>query len=139
MICHNAYIIRNCWSMSRGGASPRCMAGHGQVISRISKGSQYIFIIAVLLLSIARRNRSQGSSQGGGISARAFALARPGEAPPLYISNFYLRNNSFHRSNLFRLLFQSRWFTLLYATKLTTAILLLFVFQRFVFHLCCRC
>ena len=46
------------------------MAGHRQVISLISKGSQnisiYNFIIATL--------DCQGVSQGGGISSKAFAL-----------------------------------------------------------------
>jgi len=55
-----------------------------QVISRTSKDSQkmtwyslYNFIITAFYC--------QDGSQGGGISARAFALARPGVAPPLSI------------------------------------------------------
>ena len=51
------------------------MAGHRQVIRRISKGSQNIFII--LLFDY------QGGSQGRGISTRAFALAGLGVATPL--------------------------------------------------------
>jgi len=45
------------------------MAGHRQVISRISIQNTTV--------------DCQGNSQGEGISVRAFALARPGVAPPL--------------------------------------------------------
>jgi len=52
--------------MASGGASPLLMAGHRQVINRISKSSQdnliYNFIIATF--------DCQGNSQGEGISAR---------------------------------------------------------------------
>jgi len=44
------------------------MAGHIQVISRTTLDCQ-------------------GGSQGGGISARALALARPGVAPPLCVDD----------------------------------------------------
>src|SRR6218665_3902842 len=63
-----------------GRARPLLMAGHRQVISRISKGNQNILI---LYNSIITTFDCQGGSQGGGISAGVFALARPGLAPPL--------------------------------------------------------
>ena len=62
-----------------GGASPMLMAGHRHVISRISKGSQNILIYIFMITTVD----CQVGSQGGGISARAFAPARPGVAPPL--------------------------------------------------------
>jgi len=57
------------------------MAGHRYiyVISCISKGSQNILIYNFIITTFG----CQGGSQGGGISDRAFALARPGVAPPL--------------------------------------------------------
>jgi len=51
------------------------MAGHRQVISGISNGSQNIFIYNFIITTF--------DCQGGDISARAFSLARPGVAPPL--------------------------------------------------------
>ena len=54
-----------------GGASPVLMAGHRQVISRISKGSLNIFIYNFIITTF------DCGSHAGGISARAFALARP--------------------------------------------------------------
>jgi len=55
------------------------MTGHRQVISLISKGNQNILIYHLLITTFDY----QGGSQGGGISAKAFALARPVVAPPL--------------------------------------------------------
>jgi len=49
--------------------SPLRMAGHRQVISRISKGSQNILIYNCIITTFD----CQGDSQGGGISASAFA------------------------------------------------------------------
>jgi len=60
---------------SSGGASPLLMAGHRQVISRISRGSQNILIYNFIITTFG--------SQSGGISARALALACSGVAPPL--------------------------------------------------------
>ena len=51
---------------SSGGASPLFMAGHRQVISRISNGSQNIFMYNFIITTFD----CQGS-QGGGISTRA--------------------------------------------------------------------
>src|SRR6218665_123909 len=51
------------------------MAGLRQIISSISDGSQYIFTYNFIITTF--------DCQGGGISARAFFLARPGLAPPL--------------------------------------------------------
>ena len=51
------------------------MAGHRQVIIRISKGSQKVLIYNFVITTFY--------CQGGGISGRALALARPGVAPPL--------------------------------------------------------
>src|SRR6218665_3682373 len=50
------------------------MAGHRQIISGISNGSQNIFTYNFIITTF--------DCQGGGISARAFSLARPGLAPP---------------------------------------------------------
>ena len=62
------------------------MAGPRQVISRISKGSQNILIYNFIITTFD----CQGRSQGGGISARAFALARYGVTPPqIVFSNFF--------------------------------------------------
>src|SRR6218665_2719428 len=61
------------------GASTLLMAGQRQVISGISKGSENILICNFIITTFD----FQGGNQGGGISARAFALARPGVAPPL--------------------------------------------------------
>src|SRR6218665_1238204 len=55
------------------------VAGHRQVISRIGKGSQNILIYNFIITTFD----CQGDSQGRGISARAFAQARPGVVPPL--------------------------------------------------------
>jgi len=55
------------------------MAGHRQGISCLSKGRQKIFICNFISDTLD----SQGNSQGEGISARAFALSRPGVAPQL--------------------------------------------------------
>ena len=68
--------------ISSGGARPLFMAGHRQVISRICEGSQNILIYNFIVTTFD----CHGGSQGGGISARAFALAHPGVAPPLPIS-----------------------------------------------------
>src|SRR6218665_3674228 len=59
---------------SSGDASPLLMARHKQVNSRIRKGSQNILIYNFIITTFD----CQGGSQDGGISARAFALARPG-------------------------------------------------------------
>jgi len=59
------------------------MAGHKQVISSISNGSQKILIYNFIITTFD----CQGGSQGGGISARAFALAHIGVAPPLTSSS----------------------------------------------------
>jgi len=66
------------------------LAGHTQVISRISKGSQNILIY--MYKFIITTFDHQGDSQGGGISAREFALARNGVVPPLHIG---LLSNAF--------------------------------------------
>jgi len=58
------------------------MAGHRQVISRINKGSQNIFIYNFIITTFD----CQGNSQGKGISARPFALACSGVASPLTIT-----------------------------------------------------
>jgi|SRR6218665_2034752 len=50
-----------------GGASPLFMAGHWQVISRISKDSQNIFIYYFFITTFD----CQGGTQGGGISVIA--------------------------------------------------------------------
>ena len=55
------------------------MAGQRQVISRTSKGSQNILIYHFSITFFDR----QSGSQGGGISAMTFPLARPGVALPL--------------------------------------------------------
>jgi len=60
------------------------LAGHRQVISGISKGTQNILIFNLIITTFD----CQGDSQGGGISARAFALTRPGVAPPLFLLEF---------------------------------------------------
>src|SRR6218665_3751145 len=64
-----------------GGASPVFMAGHRQVISRISKGSKNICIYNFIITTFV----CQGGSQGRGISARAFTLAPPGVALPVLV------------------------------------------------------
>ena len=66
------------------------MAGQRQVISDISKGSENIFIFNFIITIFD----FQGGSQGGGISARAFALARPGVAPPLNQKLQFQQNNT---------------------------------------------
>jgi len=53
------------------------MEGHKQVISRISKGNQNMLTSNFTIINF--------DSQGRGISARAFDLARPGVAPPLVV------------------------------------------------------
>ena len=58
-----------------GGTSPLLMAGRRQVINRISKDSQNILIFNFIITTF--------DSQGRGISARAFLLARLAVAPPL--------------------------------------------------------
>src|SRR6218665_3379611 len=72
------------------GASTLLMAGQRQVISDISKGSENIFIYNFIITIFD----FQGGSQGGGISARAFALARPGVAPPLNQKLQFQQNNT---------------------------------------------
>ena len=62
-----------------GGASPLFMTGHRQIINCISKDSQNIFIYNFIITTFD----CQGGSHGGGISARAFALSRPGVAQSL--------------------------------------------------------
>ena len=59
------------------------MTGHTKDVSYFSKGNQNILIYNFIVTNFD----CQGGSQGGGISARAFALARPGAAPPLHISH----------------------------------------------------
>jgi len=68
-----------------GGASLQLMAGHRHGISRISKGNQNISFLSnnIYLISIYYCSITTFYCQGGGISARAFALARPGVEPPL--------------------------------------------------------
>src|SRR6218665_53728 len=61
----------------RGCARSLHMAGHRQVISCISKGSQNILIYNFIVTTF--------DCQGGGISAKAFTLARLSVAPPLLI------------------------------------------------------
>src|SRR6218665_2322098 len=68
-------ILLQCRYMKlSGGASPLLMAGHKQVISRISTGSPNILIYNFIITTVD----CQGGSQSGGISASAFGLARPG-------------------------------------------------------------
>ena len=71
--------------MYSGGASSLLVAGHRQVINHqqlnISKDSQIILIYNFIIPTFD----CQGGSQGGGISERAFALARPGVVPQLPI------------------------------------------------------
>jgi len=67
------------WHRPSGGASLLLMAGHRQVISRISKDSQNIFTYDFIIITFD----CQGGSQGEGIYAKAFALAYPGLVPPL--------------------------------------------------------
>src|SRR6218665_733060 len=55
------------------------MAGHRQVISRISKGSKNILIYNFIITTFD----CKGGSQGGGTCISANALARPGVVPPL--------------------------------------------------------
>jgi len=78
-----------------GGARPLFMAGHRQVISRINKGSQNILIYNFIITTFD----CHGRSQGGGISARAFPLARPGVAPPLATVLWLLVMDWFRRCN----------------------------------------
>src|SRR6218665_3579043 len=52
-------------------ASPLLMTGHRQSISRFSKGDQNILIYNFIIITFD----CQGSGQGRGISAKAFALA----------------------------------------------------------------
>jgi len=63
--------------MRSGSAGPLQMAGHRQVISRINEGSQNILMSNFIITTF--------DCQGGGISARAFALARHGVAPQLHM------------------------------------------------------
>src|SRR6218665_2622626 len=72
-------ILADYSSLYIGGARPLRMAGHRQVISRIGRGSQNILIYNFIITTFD----CQGDSQGRGISARAFAQARPGVVPPL--------------------------------------------------------
>ena len=71
-----------CWHLISGGANRLLMAGRRQVISRISKCSQNILIFNFNIITFD----CQCGSQGGGISTRAFALARPGVTPPLHLT-----------------------------------------------------
>ena len=77
VLCLSIYIAPP--TAVSGGASPLLKAMYTQVISRISKGSQNILIYNFIITGTTFD--CQGGSQGGGISARAFALARPGVAP----------------------------------------------------------
>src|SRR6218665_402063 len=61
--------------LGSGGASPLAFSGHRQVTNRISKGSQNILIYNFIITTVV--------CQGGGISARANALAHAGVAPTL--------------------------------------------------------
>jgi len=56
----------------------------------ISKGSQNILIYNFIITTFD----CQGGSQVGGISARAFSLARPGVAPPLNQKLEFRKNNT---------------------------------------------
>src|SRR6218665_1910372 len=71
-------------------ASPLLMAGRSQVISGISKGSENILINNFIITTFDW----QGGSQGGGISATVFSLARPGVAPPLNQKWQFRQNNT---------------------------------------------
>jgi len=76
----SAWAFLNYWGGTLPGLPPKStpmllMAGHIQIISRVSKGSQNIFIYNF--------TSTTSDCQGGGISASAFALARPGVARPL--------------------------------------------------------
>ena len=62
-----AYYLR---TGCNGGASLLLVAGHRQVISRTSKGSQNILIDNFIITGVY----SQDGSHGGGIYSRAFAL-----------------------------------------------------------------
>src|SRR6218665_799766 len=68
------------------GASPLLMAGHRQVISGISKGSQNILIYNFSITTF--------DCQGRSISAKAFALACPGVASPLTQKLQFRQNNT---------------------------------------------
>jgi len=70
-----AHAVADPGSKSSGGVSPLLMAGHRQVISRISKGRRNVVIYNFITTTF--------DCQGGGISARANALARSGVAPQL--------------------------------------------------------
>src|SRR6218665_1047114 len=71
------------------GASPLLMAGHRQVISGISKGSQNILTYDFISITFD----CQGGSKSRGISARAFALAHTGLAPSLNQQLQFRQNN----------------------------------------------
>jgi len=60
----------------QSAAHGRAETGH---YSGISKGSQNFLMYNFIITTFD----CQGSSQGGEISAKAFALAHPGVAPPL--------------------------------------------------------
>ena len=62
-------------------------ASDRQAINHISKGSQNILIYNFIVTTFD----CQGGSQGVGISARAFALTRPGVASPLPDAAFVWR------------------------------------------------
>src|SRR6218665_2687796 len=79
------------------GASPLLMAGHRQVISGISKGSQNILIYNFIITTFG----CQGGSQGGSISARAFSRARPGVALPLNQKLQFRQNNTAYYDTFF--------------------------------------
>jgi len=67
------------------------MAGRIQIINRSSKGMQSNILIHVFNFIITTVD-CQGGSLGGRISARAFSLARPGVASPLFQTfvSFYI-------------------------------------------------
>src|SRR6218665_873647 len=67
-----------------GGARLLLLAGHRQVISFITKGSQNILMHNFVNPTF--------DCQGGSISVRAFALARPGVMPPLNVIGDLRRN-----------------------------------------------
>ena len=74
-VCTSKYAGMQRFTPLSGSASPLLMTGHRQVISFIRKGIQNILMYNFIITTF--------DCQGGGISARANALARPGVAPQL--------------------------------------------------------
>ena len=71
------FLQASAW-LTSGIASPQ----HRQVMNCISKGSKNILTYNFIVTTFD----CPGGSQGGGISARAFALARPDVVPTLWLT-----------------------------------------------------